>query len=73
VASALSNIQRQQEAEPTVNALSPKLGKPMQPLWTTVTSSAANIQALEDRQVDPYIATGREPTTKIGEPSSRTA
>ena len=62
VAPALSNHPNdQQEAQPTLDALSPKLGKPKAAALDNGYFSAANIQALEDRQVDPYIATGREP------------
>jgi len=65
VAPALSNHPNdKQEAEPTLDALSPKLGKPNAAALDNGYFSAANIQALEDRQVDPYIATGREPHHK---------
>ncbi len=73
VAPTLSNHPNdKQEAESTLNALSPKLGKPNAVAldngyfdWKEQSlRSAANIQALEDRQVDPYIATGREPHYK---------
>jgi transposase len=61
VAPALSNHPNdKQEAEPTLNAISPKLGKPKAAALDNGYFSAANIQALEDRKVDPYIATGRE-------------
>ena len=62
VASALSNHPNdKQEAQPTLDAISPKLGKPKAAALDNGYFSAANIQALEDRRVDPYIATGREP------------
>ena len=70
VAPALSNHPNdKQEAEPTLNAISPKLGKPKAAALDNGYFSAANIQALEDRKVDPYIATGRELPIKIGAPS----
>ena len=62
VASALSQRPNdKQEAQPTLEAISLKLGKPKAAALDNGYFSAANIQALEDRQVDPYIATGREP------------
>ena len=62
VASVVSNHPNdKQEAQPTLAAISPKLGKPKAAALDNGYFSAANIQALEDRQVDPYIATGREP------------
>ena len=62
VASALSQHPNdKQEAQPTLEAISLKLGKPKAAALDNGYFSAANIQALEDRQVDPYIATGREP------------
>ena len=62
VAPVLSNHPNdKQEAQPTLDAISPRLGKPQAAALDNGYFSAANIQALEDRQVDPYIATGREP------------
>ena len=61
LASALSNHSNdKQEAVPTLEAISPKLGKPEAAALDNGYFSAANIEALHDRNVDPYIATGRE-------------
>jgi len=65
VASALSNHPNdKQEAEPTLDALSPKVGKPQAVALDNGYFSEANIAALEARGLDPYIATGREPHQK---------
>ena len=53
-----------QEAEPTLDALSPKVGKPQAVALDNGYFSEANIAALEARGLDPYIATGREPHQK---------
>ena len=51
LAPALSNHPNdKQEAEPTLNAISPKLGKPKAAALDNGYFSAANIQALEDRR-----------------------
>jgi transposase len=61
VATSLSNHPNDKcEAEPTLDALSPKLGKPKSAALDNGFFSKHNIQALEERQIEPYIATGRE-------------
>jgi transposase len=65
VATALSNHPNdKREAEPTLDALSPKVGLPPAAALDNGYFSAANIQALERRGIEPYIATGREPHHK---------
>lgn len=49
------------EAEPTVDAISPRVGKPAAAALDNGYWSPANVQALEVRGIEPYIATGREP------------
>ena len=62
VAQTLSNHPNdKQEALPTLDALSSQLGKPEAAALDNGYFSEANIQAMEQRQIDPYIATGREP------------
>ena len=62
LAAAVSNHPNdKQEAVPTLEAISSTLGKPDAAALDNGYFSAANIQALENRGVDPYIATGREP------------
>jgi len=61
VAAGLSNHPNdKQEAEPTLNALDPQLGKPKAVAMDNGYFSAANIAACEQRKIEPYIATGRE-------------
>jgi transposase len=48
------------EAEPTVDSISPKVGKPRAAALDNGFFSQANIEALESRGIDPYIATGRD-------------
>ncbi len=61
VAQALSNHPNdKQEALPTLDTLSPKIGKPEAAALDNGYFSEANIQGMEQRQIDPYIATGRE-------------
>jgi transposase len=61
VATSLSNHPNdKREAEPTLDALSPKLGQPTGAALDNGFYSEHNIQALEQRQIEPYIATGRE-------------
>jgi transposase len=61
VATSLSNHPNdKQEVEPTVDALSPKLGRLEAAALDNGFFSEANIQALEQRGIEPYIATGRE-------------
>lgn len=51
----------QHEVEPTVEAISPRVGKPDAAALDTGYWSPANVKALEERGIEPYIATGREP------------
>ncbi len=51
----------QQEAEPTLDAISPDLGTPEAAALDAGYFSEANIAAFERREIDPYIATGRDP------------
>jgi transposase len=61
VATSLSNHPNdKQEAEPTVDALSLRLGKPSAAALDNGFFSEHNILALEQRGIEPYIATGRE-------------
>lgn len=61
VAQALSNHPNdKQEAAPTLDALSLKIGKPQAVALDNGYFSEANIRACEQRGIDPYIATGRE-------------
>lgn len=65
LAPALSNHPNdKQEAQPTLEAISPKLGKPKAAALDNGYFSAANIEIFEDHQVEVYIATGREPHHK---------
>ncbi len=62
VATTLSNHPNdQQEALPTLEALSPQVGQPTAAALDNGYFSQANIQAIEQRGIEPYIATGREP------------
>jgi len=62
VASTLSNHPNDQhEVAPTVDAISPRVGKPEAAALDNGYWSPANVKALEDRGIEPYIATGREP------------
>jgi transposase len=62
VAHALSNHPNdKQEAAPTLDALSPALGKPEAAALDNGYFSEANIAACQNRGIEPYIATGREP------------
>jgi len=61
VATALSNHPNdKREAEPTLDALSPKVGQPTAAALDNGYFSEANVEALERRGIEPYIATGRE-------------
>lgn len=61
VATSLSNHPNdKREAEPTLDALSPRLGKPAAAALDNGFFSEHNILALEQRRIEPYIATGRE-------------
>jgi len=62
VAQSLSNHPNdQREVEPTLAALSPKVGQPPAAALDNGYFSPANVAALEQRGIEPYIATGREP------------
>jgi transposase len=62
VAQTLSNHPNDnQEALPTLEALSPQIGKPQAAALDNGYFSKANIEACEKLGIDPYIATGREP------------
>jgi len=62
VATALSNHPNdKREAEPAVEAISPRVGKPHAAALDNGFWSPANLKALEERGIDAYIATGREP------------
>lgn len=61
VSTSLSNHPNdKREAEPTLDALSPRLGKPFAAALDNGFFSEHNILALEQRAIEPYIATGRE-------------
>jgi transposase len=51
----------QREAEPTLDSIPPDLGSPDAAALDTGYFSQANIEAFERREIDPYIATGRDP------------
>ena len=62
VATALSNHPNdQREVEPALEAISPQVGKPAAAALDNGYWSPANLKVLEDRGIDAYIATGREP------------
>ncbi len=62
VGESLSNHPTDQhEAEPTLDAIPPDLGTPAAAALDAGYFSAANIDLFEQRQIDPYIATGRDP------------
>jgi transposase len=62
VAHALSNHPNdKQEALPTLDAISPKVGQPKAAAMDNGYFSQTNIRSCEKRGIDPYIATGREP------------
>jgi hypothetical protein len=61
VATGLSNHPNdKQEAEPTLDAIDPRLGKPSAAAMDNGYFSITNITACEQRFIEPYIATGRE-------------
>jgi transposase len=65
LASGLSNHPNdKQEAQPMLEALSPKLEKPKAAALDNGYFSAANIKTFEAHDMDAYIATGREPHHK---------
>ncbi|MCC7164454.1 MAG: transposase [Anaerolineae bacterium] len=49
------------ELEPTVDAIAPQVGKPKAAALDHGYWSPVNVKILEDRDIEPYIATGREP------------
>lgn len=62
VGESLSNHPNdQQEVEPTLDAIPPELGTPEAAALDAGYFSEANIAAFERREIDPYIATGRDP------------
>jgi transposase len=52
------------EAIPTVDAIPPEIGQPKAAALDKIYFAPRNIQALEARGIDPFIATGREPHHK---------
>jgi len=52
------------EAIPTVDAIPPGIGQPKAAALDKIYFAPRNIQALEARAIDPFIATGREPHHK---------
>ena len=65
VATSLSNHPNdKQEAEPTLDAFPAELGQPEGVAMDNGYFSASNIQATEERGIQPYIATGRETHSK---------
>jgi transposase len=52
------------EAIPTVDAIPTEIGKPPAAALDKIYFAPKNIQALEARDIDPFIATGREPHHK---------
>ncbi len=62
VATSLSNHPNdQREVEPALDAISPQVGKPKAAALDNGYWSPTNLKVLEDRGIDAYIATGREP------------
>lgn len=62
VSTTLSNHPNDQlDALPTVDAIDPRLGKPKRAAFDSGYFSSPNIQGLLSRDIDPYIATGRQP------------
>lgn len=60
VSAVLSNHPNDQlDGLPTVDAINPRVGKPQRAAFDTGYFSVTNIQGLESRQIEPYIATGR--------------
>jgi len=65
VACSLSNHPNDKaEAEPTLAALPPDLGTPAAAALDNGFWSEKNLAALEQRHIEPYVATGREPHHK---------
>jgi len=66
VANGLSNQPNDKaEALPTLDALAPELGQPAAAALDNGFFSAANITGMEARGIEPYIATGREPSPDL--------
>jgi transposase len=62
VATSLSNHPNdKKEAEPTLDAISPRVGTPDAVALDNGYWSPGNVKTLEERGIDAYIATGREP------------
>jgi transposase len=62
VAHTVSNHPNDQaEAIPTLDAIPPAIGKPKAAALDNGYFSAKNIEQIEARKIEPYIATGREP------------
>jgi transposase len=62
VGESLSNHPNDQaEAKPTLESISPELGKPVAAALDNGFFSAPTIEMFQRRGIDPYIATGREP------------
>ena len=62
VATTLSNHPNdKQELLPTVDAIDPQVGKPTAVAADNGFFSETNIKALATRQIDPFLATGRDP------------
>jgi len=65
VGHALSNHPNdKKEAVPTLDAIAPQLGKPRAAALDNGYFSETNIHAFQEREVEAYIATGREPHHK---------
>jgi len=65
VGHALSNHPNdKKEAVPTLDAIAPQLGKPQAAALDNGYFSETNINAFQEREVEAYIATGREPHHK---------
>ncbi len=65
VANSLSNHPNdKKEAQPTLEALSPKLGKPDSASLDNGFFSAENVEYYKGKDIVPYIATGRQPHHK---------
>jgi hypothetical protein len=68
VAPTVSNHPNDQhEVEPTVDAISPRVGKPDAAALDHGYWSPGNVKALEDRGIEPYISMGREPHHHSGQ------
>jgi hypothetical protein len=52
------------EAIPTLDAISPEVGRPKAAALDAGYFSGSNIAEMEQREIDPYIATGRDPHCK---------